>query len=108
MSRSRNALRLAMATLTAAVVGATLPSSASAAPISEVRCSGDGSRVALLIGNQDYIGSMQPLANPRRDTDTFAKLLCTHSFTVFRYSDLDTAAFDAAIANFVAVSKAAK
>src|ERR1700676_3944285 len=49
-------------------LGGALNVGALAAPASEVVCRGDGTRVALLIGNQDYVGAMQALANPRRDT----------------------------------------
>jgi len=70
-------------------LGGALNVGALAAPASEVVCRGDGTRVALLIGNQDYVGTMQALANPRRDTTAFAGLLCQNGFTVFRHADLD-------------------
>src|SRR5262245_1546495 len=74
--------------------------SAYAASASEMICKGDGTRAALLIGNQDYVGSMQALENPRRDTVALAQLLCLHGFSVFRHSDLDLAGFDSTVDAF--------
>ena len=36
--------------------------------MTEVACRGDGTRAALLIGNQGYGNTMQALVNPQRDT----------------------------------------
>jgi hypothetical protein len=71
-------------------------------------CRGEGKRFALLIGNQDYRGLLNPLANPRRDTQAFANLLCTNGFTVYRYSDLDIAGFDAALFQFANMTRGAQ
>ena len=68
--------RLALSLLAAALTPAA--HTAQAAPVSEVACRGDGTRVALLIGNQDYVGTMQPLDNPRRDIAALGVLLCQH------------------------------
>lgn len=93
------------------VVAATLALAAPAlaAPQSEAPlCRGDGTRLALLVGNQSYTGAMQPLANPRRDVAAFGKLLCDNGFTVYRHADLDIASFDGAVGGFAAASKGAK
>jgi len=71
-------------------------------------CRAAGKRFALLIGNQDYKGLMSTLANPRRDTQAFANLLCGNGFTVYRYSDLDISGFDAALAQFANVTRGAQ
>jgi hypothetical protein len=88
-----------------------LPSTAvvQAASQSDVAiCRGHGKRFALLIGNQDYKGLLNPLANPRRDTQAFANLLCANGFTVFRYSDLDIVGFDAALHQFASTTRGAQ
>src|SRR5947207_2516758 len=82
-----------------------LQAPAGAAPVAEVACRGDGSRVALLIGNAAYTGSLSPLANPQRDTAAFAAILCQHGFTVFRNGDLDVKAFDATMKAFAREAK---
>jgi len=79
-----------------------------ASPSDAPVCRGTGKRFALLIGNQDYKGVMSTLANPRRDTQAFANLLCGNGFTVFRHSDLDIANFDAALAQFANVTRGAQ
>ncbi|MGP0091937.1 MAG: tetratricopeptide repeat protein [Xanthobacteraceae bacterium] len=76
--------------------------------MSEVVCRGDGRRVALLIGNQDYIGTMQPLANSRNNTSALAGLLCQNGFTVFRHTDLDVQSFDTTIETFAGAAKGTK
>ncbi|WP_442896216.1 caspase family protein [Bradyrhizobium sp. AZCC 2289] len=56
---------------------------AQAVPLSDApACRSEGKRFALLIGNQDYKGALTPLANPRRDTAAFSKLLCSNGFTL--------------------------
>jgi formylglycine-generating enzyme required for sulfatase activity len=98
--------RLAMTLLAAALAAASHP--AQAAPVSEVACRGDGTRVALLIGNQDYVGTMQPLDNPRRDIAALGALLCQHGFTVFRHADLDVSSFDTTVESFARAAKGTK
>jgi formylglycine-generating enzyme required for sulfatase activity len=98
--------RLALSLLTAVLAAAS--HSAEAAPASEVACRGDGTRVALLIGNQDYVGTMQPLDNPRRDIAALGALLCQHGFTVFRHADLDVTSFDSTVETFARAAKGTK
>ena len=82
---------------------------AHAAPSSQApECRGDGSRVALLVGNQTYSAPMQSLDNPHRDVDKFGDLLCQNGFSVFRYLDLNVEDFDQAIETFAAASHGAK
>lgn len=92
----------------AAFLGVMATEAASAAPVSDVVCQGDGARFALLIGNQDYRGQMQALSNPRRDVERFASVLCKFGFTVLRATDLDIDTFDRSIDTFVNASKDAK
>jgi formylglycine-generating enzyme required for sulfatase activity len=94
--------------LTAVALTTVSDLGANAAPVSEVACHGDGTRVALLIGNQDYVGTMQPLDNPRRDIAALGALLCQHGFTVFRHADLDVNSFDATIETFARAAKGTK
>jgi hypothetical protein len=84
----------------AAALIAAAAHTAQAAPVGEIACRGDGTRIALLIGNQDYVGTMQPLDNPRRDIAALGALLCQHGFTVFRHANLDVTSFDSTVESF--------
>lgn len=108
-ARFKPSTLLSVVLLTMALCGhaALKPAVAGSSP-PILTCQGDGSRIALLIGNQAYQQPIQPLSNPRRDAAAFASVLCSHGFTVQSISDAEILGFDAALDSFAVASRGAR